>query len=106
MEAKTGTIRHGREVIRFSMLHVRQGMLEIVVHPDSQVTIKAPVVIDADDLMKGLSKRARWIKQQQELFRQFQPKKPKRLCISEERHLYLGKKYSLKIEEKRKERKG
>ncbi|MCV5870709.1 M48 family metallopeptidase, partial [Escherichia coli] len=45
-----------------------------------------------------VKKRARWIKRQIRYFDQFDPRTPSRKYVSGESHLYLGKKYRLKIE--------
>gem|GEM_PF-4707751 len=66
-------------------------------------TFQLFVKIDIDSVFirlnsyKKIHKRARWILKQIDYFRQFTPKTPKRLYISGETHLYLGKQYRLKV---------
>ena len=71
--------------------------LEIAVHPDSTVVIKAPVGTRFEEIQMRVCKRAGWIKRQLEYFRQFEPRTPPRQYIGGETHLYLGKQYRLKI---------
>jgi len=71
--------------------------MEVAVHPDCSVVVKAPTGSDIVLIKKKISKRARWILQQQNYFRQFTPKTPARCYVNGETHLYLGKHYRLKI---------
>jgi predicted metal-dependent hydrolase len=71
--------------------------MEVAVHPDCSVVVKAPTGSDMVLIEKKINKRARWILQQQSYFRQFTPKTPERSYVNGETHLYLGKQYRLKI---------
>lgn len=97
MSLNNGTFSYGKEIIRFEVLYVDRKTLEISVHPDSRVVIKAPLGTCYEDIKKKVTKRARWIKQQLEYFSQFDPRTPIRRYIGGETHLYLGKQYRLKI---------
>jgi hypothetical protein len=82
--------------IEYRLIYARRKTLEIAVHPDSTIIVKAPVNSDISLIEKKIHKRARWILKQVDYFRQFTPKTPERLYISGETHLYLGKQYRLK----------
>lgn len=89
---------YGESEIPFQLAFSKRKSLEISVHPDKSVFVKAPDDSDRDIIKAKVKKRARWIKRQIRYFEQFDPKIPSRKYVSGESHLYLGKKYRLKIE--------
>ncbi len=91
------SVHYGRKTIQYSLLHTERKTLEIAVHPDASVVVKAPVDSDIALIEKKLQKRARWILKQQAFFEQFNPRTPSRSYINGETHLYLGKQYRLKL---------
>jgi predicted metal-dependent hydrolase len=101
MEAMDKNIKHsvvyGQKTIDYSLLYCDRKTLEIAVHPDSTVMVKAPAQSDIVSIEKRIVKRARWILKQLKYFRQFNPKTPERHYVNGETHLYLGKQYRLKI---------
>lgn len=97
MSNYTGSITYGREDIVFDVLFVNRKSMEVAVHPDSSVVIKAPDGTTASEIEKRVTKRARWIKKQLDYFRQFDPRTPPRRYIGGESHLYLGRQYRLKL---------
>ena len=103
MEALIHNSRHsvvyGRKTIDFSLLYCERKTLEIAVHPDSTVIVKAPTQSDITLIEKKMIKRARWILRQLNYFKQFNPKTPVRCYVNGETHLYLGKQYRLKLAE-------
>ncbi|MDK2911647.1 MAG: hypothetical protein PWR29_604 [Methanolobus sp.] len=88
---------YGQKIIKYRLIYAKRKTLEIAVHPDSTVIVKAPVDSEISLIEKKIHKRARWILKQVDYFRQFIPKTPERLYISGETHLYLGKQYLLKV---------
>lgn len=92
-----GVVSYGREKIEFSFCHVDRKTLEIAVHPNQSVVVKAPLGIELADVQKRVARRAKWIIKQQNYFRQFDPRTPARRYVGGETHLYLGKRYRLKI---------
>lgn len=92
-----GEITYGSILIQFQVIHMARKTLEIAVHPDSAVVIKAPVETRFEDIQTQVTKRAGWIKRQIEYFRQFEPRTPPRQYLGGETHLYLGRQYRLKI---------
>jgi len=103
MEASIHNNRHsvvyGKKTIDFSLLYCDRKTMEIAVHPDSTVIVKAPVQSDIALIEKKIIKRARWILGQLNYFNQFNPKTPDRCYVNGETHLYLGKQYRLKLAE-------
>jgi len=91
------SIVYGCKTIHYSLFYCDRKTLEIAVHPDSAVIVKAPVNSDIPLIEKKLNKRARWILRQLNYFRQFNPRTPDRFYVNGETHLYLGKQYRLKI---------
>ncbi|SFR05283.1 M48 family metallopeptidase [Desulfoscipio geothermicus] len=92
-----GEITYGSILIQFQVIHMARKTLEIAVHPDSTVVIKAPVGTRFEEIQLRVCKRAGWIKRQLDYFRQFEPRTPPRQYVGGETHLYLGKQYRLKI---------
>ena len=92
------TISYGKTEIDYELLMMDRKSLEIAVHPDKSVVVKAPVSSSIEAIEKKMRKRARWIKKQIAYFSQFDPRTPARRYIGGESHLYLGRKYRLKIE--------
>lgn len=97
MKLSRGFIFYGREKIEYDYCHVDRKTLEIAVHPDQSVIVKAPRGAESDEIKRRVAKRAGWIIRQRNFFRQFEPRTPARCYIGGETHLYLGKRYRLKI---------
>lgn len=89
---------YGGGEISFQLAFSKRKSLEISVHPDKSVFVKAPEGTDREAIEAKVKKRARWIKRQIRYFDQFDPRTPSRKYVSGESHLYLGKKYRLKID--------
>ncbi|OQX07581.1 MAG: metal-dependent hydrolase [Desulfobulbaceae bacterium A2] len=94
-----GCFTHGKECIRFKVLHVVRKTLAIEVLPDSSVVVKAPVGTELEEVHRRVIRRARWIITQQQYFRQFEPRTPVRQFVGGETHLYLGRQYRLRVGE-------
>jgi len=88
---------YGGHTVDYGIVYCERKSLEVAVHPDCSVVVKAPTGSDMVVIEQKVSKRARWILQQQNYFRQFTPKTPARCYVHGESHLYLGKHYRLKI---------
>lgn len=97
MSSSRGSVAHGKENIEFSLLHADRKTLEIAVHPDRTVVIKAPLGSDIEEIQKRVVRRAGWIIRQRDFFRQFDPRTPARRYVGGETHLYLGRHYRLRI---------
>lgn len=97
MSLSHGAVAYAKETIAFNVLYADRKTMEIAVHPDSTVVIKAPLGTEFVEVQKRVVRRAGWIKRQLDYFRQFEPKTPGRSYVGGETHLYLGKQYRLKI---------
>ena len=97
MLERTHSITYGESIIPFQISFSSRKSLEIAVHPDKSIFVKAPIGTHIDEIEIRVQKRARWIKRQIHYFDQFDPRTPTRKYIGGETHLYLGKKYRLKI---------
>jgi predicted metal-dependent hydrolase len=97
MSPSHGTVLFGKEIIRFKLFFVDRKTMEIAVHPDQTVIVKAPVTTDYAAVEEKVRKRAGWIKRQLDFFRQFDPRTPGRNYVGGETHLYLGRRYRIKI---------
>ena len=91
------TINYGKSIIDYDLLIMDRKSLEITVYPDKKVIVKAPASASVDAIKKYIEKRVRWIKKQLIYFSQFEPRTPPRQYVGGESHLYLGRKYRLKI---------
>lgn len=97
MTGYSGSIEYGRNEITYHVLYVDRKTLEIAVHPDGRVVVKAPTGITPVAVQKRVVKRARWIRKQINYFRQFEPRTPPRRYVGGETHLFLGRQYRLRI---------
>ena len=91
-----GAIRYGDSRIDYRLLFCRRKTMEIAVHPDGSVVVKAPENAAVEQIEKKLGKRARWVIKQRLYFKQFQPRTPPRCYVNGETHLYLGRQYRLR----------
>lgn len=91
------SITYAGESIPFHLSYSKRKSLEIAVYPDRSVSVKAPLEADETSVMQYVHKRARWIKRQLCYFAQFEPRTQTRRFVGGESHLYLGRKYRLKI---------
>ncbi len=92
-------VPYGSKLIRYQLIRCARKTMEIAVHPDGTVIVKAPVDAAIDLIEDKLQKRARWILRQMNYFRQFDPRTPVRCYVNGETHLYLGRQYRLKLAE-------
>jgi predicted metal-dependent hydrolase len=93
----TGSIQFGSRLIDFELEYQDRKSLGITVHPDRRVTVKAPAGAPLDKILEKVRKRAPWILKQQSYFLSFEPLSPPKQYLSGESHLYLGRRYRLKI---------
>src|SRR5437899_9809577 len=90
-------IQFGSAKIDFEVKFSNRKSLGIIVSPDLEVIVKAPVDTSIEKVKEKVRKKASWIIKQQSFFLSFQPKTPIRKFIGGETHLYLGRQYRLKI---------
>jgi hypothetical protein len=97
MMASRRTLIYGGVSLLFDVLRVPRKTMEIAVHPDGRVVVKAPMDAEIEDIEARVLRRARWIRKQQAYFDQFKPRTPPRQYIGGETHRYLGRQYRLKL---------
>lgn len=76
--------------------------MSICVNPEGSVYLKAPVTATLEQIQQKVHKRAAWILRQKRFFESFGLPTTKRLYISGESHLYLGRQYMLRVKESNK----
>ena len=92
-------VSYGSKKIEYALIRSNRKTMEIAVHPDRTVIVKAPVQSGIELIEKKILKRARWILKALHYFKQFDPKTSDRCYVTGETHLYLGKQYRLKLAE-------
>ena len=97
MSTTRGSVEYGNEKISFTIAYTDRKTMEIAVHPDASVVVKAPKGALLEAIRDRVAKRARWIKKQIAYFRKFDPRTPSRRYVGGESHLFLGRQYRLKI---------
>lgn len=96
-ESKKYSITYGNKQIEFELEYCDRKTLEISVHPDLLVTVKAPQNRTLEEVYEKVRKKAPWIVKQIYYFESFLPETPPRRFVSGEAHYYLGKQYRLKL---------
>lgn len=103
MEPVFCSVVYGKKEIHYTIFRCRRKTLEISVLPDGTVEVRAPFDSAQDVIESRVKKRIPWIIRQQAYFRQFCPRTPVRQYLGGETHLYLGRKYRLKVVSSEKE---
>lgn len=93
-----GSIPYGKHDIAFDVVYGNRRSMEISVHPDGTVVVRAPKGTSPETIERLLLRRAAWIKRQMDYFNQFDPRTPSRSFIVGETHLYLGRQFRLKLQ--------
>lgn len=93
----THTLHYGSTTIEYELHYAKRKTLGITVYPDLRVAVRAPHGTAAADIETILRKRSGWILKKQREFENYLPALPPRRYVSGETHLYLGRRYRLKI---------
>ncbi|WKN29764.1 SprT family zinc-dependent metalloprotease [Porifericola rhodea] len=88
----------GSREINYELYYQDRKTLGIKVYPDCKVRVTAPKNTSDDQLLKKLKEKAPWIIKQQNEFLSYHPLTPPRQYVNGETHLYLGRRYKLKVE--------
>ncbi|HPS31016.1 MAG TPA: DUF45 domain-containing protein, partial [bacterium] len=91
------SIKYGEREIFYNLQYLERKTMTIAVHPDGTVIVKVPIQTPFDKIETRLKKRSKWIAKHLDYFINFKPKVTPRQFISGETHLYLGRRYRLKI---------
>lgn len=92
------SVDYGERTISFCVLYSERKTLEISVLPDSSVEVKAPQGASMDAVAAKVKQRAAWIVEKQDWFSKFPKPKSPHQYLSGETHLYMGRRYRLKVE--------
>ena len=90
-------LQYGTTVIDYVLDYAERRTLGVRVSPDGRVSVTAPPGTDLATIERKLLSRAAWIRRQRDYFLSFQPRTSERRYVSGETHLYLGKRYRLKV---------
>ena len=66
-----GVVSFGKESLGFRVLYGKRKNLEIAVHPDGSIVVKAPPSTDGGEIRKRVPKHAGGNVRQRDYFRQF-----------------------------------
>lgn len=91
------SVQYGKTTIYYDLKRASRKTLAIEVHPDLSVIVIAPMYSTIKDIEAKLIKRGQWILKQWQYFESFLPRTPKREYVSGETHLYLGRRYVMKV---------
>jgi predicted metal-dependent hydrolase len=83
--------------IPYEVQYADRKTMEIAVHPDGRVVVKAPKGSTQEAIQARVTRRARWISKKLDYFHQLEPRTPERRYVGGETHLYLGRQYRLKL---------
>ena len=95
-EIQKDSVTYGKQTISYNLCFVDRKTMEIAVHPDLSVNVKAPLQTKTVVIDSKVKKRARWILNQISYFQQFIPRTTQRRFVNGESHRYLGRQYRLK----------
>jgi len=94
----SSSVLYGSTAIEFRIRFATRRTLEISVDPNGEVEVVAPTGTEIVRIQERVKRRASWILRQRNFFRQFQPRTAPRQYLSGETHLYLGRRYRLKVD--------
>ena len=95
--SQTVFVEYAGEEIPVVLSFGERKRLSISVHPDGSVTAVAPLGNDVAEVLGRLHHRRSWIARQRRHFEQFQPLPEEKRYLSGETHLYLGRRYRLRV---------
>ena len=93
------SLSYGTDELNFALHRRKRKTMAIHVRPDMSVEVVAPLGVDLDRVYERVKKRAHWILEKINFFKQFYPRKTERLYEAGETYLYLGQQYRLKIQQ-------
>ncbi len=93
-------VKYGTKQIEYRVKRgKRRRTLAINVAPTAQVIVLAPAFVSKEEIKAVVRKKARWIVEKQEYFKQLATLFPEKEFISGEQILFLGRRYRLKVKE-------
>lgn len=97
------TIAYGNKRIEYKLKYTNRKTLGIAVYPDMNVVVTAPEKAEFDKIQDKVSSKSRWILKQLRKFEKYQPLSKSKDFVSGETHLYLGRRYRLKVQKAKEE---
>jgi predicted metal-dependent hydrolase len=91
------TLFYGQTQLAYDVLKMPRQSLEIAVHPDKSIFVKAPLDATNEAIEAKIKKRFSWIIKQINYFKQFSTRTSEKYYVGGASHLYLGRHYRLKI---------
>jgi predicted metal-dependent hydrolase len=88
----------GGRRLPFRLRRAEVRRLRIVIDPEGQVAVTAPLHATDEGVVARVSRRGDWIQRQREYFARWRPRTPVRQYLSGETHLFLGDQVRLQIE--------
>lgn len=89
-------INHDGKKIPVEIVFSKRRTFSIQVAPHSVVKVRAPLRYDVDKLLGQVQQKAAWIVKQQEKFRDYPKRPPRRDFAEGELFTFLGRKYKLR----------
>jgi predicted metal-dependent hydrolase len=89
--------KYGNTDIDYTVQYSNRKTLSIEVYPNLEVNVIAPMDASSKEIEQKVLKRAAWIVKQKSYFESFLPRIPQREYVAGETHLYLGRRYVLKL---------
>jgi predicted metal-dependent hydrolase len=90
-------LHYGTTVIDYRLYYADRKTLGVRVDPSGEISVTAPRGTELTVIEDKLMSKAAWIRRQRDYFLSFQPRTSERRYVSGETHLYLGKRYRLKV---------
>lgn len=90
-------IEYGTTTIPYVVTRAERKRVSIEVHPKLIVIVSAPIHATTKAIQEVVRSKAKWILRQCRYFVDLLPHTPHRRFVSGESHLYLGRKYRLRI---------
>jgi predicted metal-dependent hydrolase len=90
-------VEYGSTTIPFFVTHTKRKRVSIEVHPNLCIVVSAPPNATTMSVREVVRRKAAWILKQHRFFARLRPYTPERRFVSGESHLYLGRKYRLRI---------
>ena len=91
-------IKYGEREIPYTVIFRKRETLEISVLPDLSVEVVAPENASMPAIEQRVQRKASWIVEKQNWFAKFPKAPPPKQYLGGETHLYMGRRYRLKIE--------
>jgi predicted metal-dependent hydrolase len=91
------SVPFGSDDINFRIRRSSRKTLAITVRPSGHIFVTAPRRLKIAAIRAKVHKRRKWVRAQQHYFEQFSPRTPSRRYVTGETHLYLGRRYRLRV---------